>query len=948
MELAPVDAVEAERVHECVGAQAADANSKDFFSVASNCLVRLPELATDRELVSTELAWPVAHPTAVGVRRGLHVGTFAATGKAVLRVPTTGRYTFGVECAHSAAEAVSLCALQIFDSEPGPDGSAPTLLLRDSGSVFLRAGAAYPLDVAYLHLEHGHELRVRVSVEPRAQGKSSVDEPQTLAALPAAWLSPREGAGECAGVRVVVRGIEAQHQAAATTCRFEPPSHAHTAVVSSCSLDGVQLSADLATVPKLRIGSRIECVGARLHHSAHHSHPDAEANALLRASATSGAADGAADALSGEADRGNEFGHNGGEIRVGGARVCSTEPSSNHSVLACTVRQLRGAAQGALRGAGQVRVWTSGGGWALMPRAQMQVWLDPPPPRPGTAALGLARAAVSRVQAEPGADGRRMLLQTGLRRWSEQSAFAALSGACATGGDCVIPAGERWLLDADMSVRTLTILGELLWDTSADGLTLFAGYVLVSGGGLLQIGTSASPMLLRATVHIRANGATHETLGERFLGSHPSSGDLTPRLEIYGRPLTRTWSLLARDAQAGATSVELQHEPAAMGWRVGDRIGMASTLFRSGQRSTTHELELDPPLSFVTAGGPRQVAGQLVVGISAEVVNLERSVLVTGDDSDFDATHVGLHTIVSHSTAVIEYARVEKCGQRGRGGRYCMHLHQCGQCPTCAFRGNAIENSHQGGITVHGTHSSTVEENILWCARDGNEMNNTFARNVIVCTTAEECAVSTSFSEAVFASGIYMLGMSNDLIENRVAHWQNTIFTPGSFDPQGKGMAWGKVCTLHSPFGKIKGQVTHGGARFGLYLDNQYPRNVERDENGFVSDWASCDEFKADGTDNGKLAIVEDSLEYHSIFVGHYTLGDVQFKNFVSVWNSHAMYWKVGKNFAGTDRPHVVDSLFVSDNSAPFAPPGSTLRFLGPAVILNLHGIRVPGMDPWF
>ena len=60
--------------------------------------------------------------------------------------------------------------------------------------------------------------------------------------------------------------------------------------------------------------------------------------------------------------------------------------------------------------------------------------------------------------------------------------------------------------------------------------------------------------------------------------------------------------------------------------------------------------------------------------------------------------------------------------------------------------------------------------------------------------------------------------MTNDLIGNHVSNWQNTIFTPGSHDPFGQGAAWGKVCTVHSPFGIIDGQVTHGGARFGMYL----------------------------------------------------------------------------------------------------------------------------------
>ena len=43
---------------------------------------------------------------------------------------------------------------------------------------------------------------------------------------------------------------------------------------------------------------------------------------------------------------------------------------------------------------------------------------------------------------------------------------------CGTDSECVIPAGEKWCLDADMDVATLTIRGSLIWDTSIAGITL--------------------------------------------------------------------------------------------------------------------------------------------------------------------------------------------------------------------------------------------------------------------------------------------------------------------------------------------------------------------------------------------------------------------------------------------------------------------------------------------
>jgi len=61
----------------------------------------------------------------------------------------------------------------------------------------------------------------------------------------------------------------------------------------------------------------------------------------------------------------------------------------------------------------------------------------------------------------------------------------------------------------------------------------------------------------------------------------------------------------------------------------------------------------------------------------------------------------------------IRNVRVEKCGQRGIVGKYCLHFHRLSSCPSCEFLNNAVEHSHQRGIIVHGTHQTNVENNVL-------------------------------------------------------------------------------------------------------------------------------------------------------------------------------------------------------------------------------------------
>eukprot|EP00913_Durusdinium_trenchii_P018642 g17517.t3 len=300
-------------------------------------------------------------------------------------------------------------------------------------------------------------------------------------------------------------------------------------------------------------------------------------------------------------------------------------------------------------------------------------------------------------------------------------------------------------------------------------------------------------------------------------------------------------------------------------------------------------LHLDNGLSNEHWGGFREVEGYSLE-MAAEV-NLNRSVVITGDHDDFKLSRKGLHTISAHGGVMdVRYTRIEYCGQQNHMGKYCLHFHHAGQCADCVFMGNTIYESAQVGITVHGTHRSLVENNILWDTaaagiyiEDGNEMFNTLSNNVIICTWHAKCTTPWDVQLGNVA-GIYMIGMTNNVIENRVAGFENCIWTIGSIALQGQGQALGRVCPQHTPFGTFRGNVCHDNNRFGtrfdlfvaIYLDNQMPRNLERDSNGFVVDMGSCGEFTQDGRDNGlsPANVIEDQFDWHNDFVGQYSMGD--------------------------------------------------------------------------
>ena len=174
---------------------------------------------------------------------------------------------------------------------------------------------------------------------------------------------------------------------------------------------------------------------------------------------------------------------------------------------------------------------------------------------------------------------------------------------------------------------------------------------------------------------------------------------------------------------------------------------------------------------------------------------------------------------------------------------------------------------------------------------DGNEMNNTISNNVAICARQDRCSPrgdsGLPWQDNGFG-GIYGYGMTNNFIGNRVAGHEAGMWFPGHLKPTGKGGAIGKVCPQFSPFGTFKSNVCHSCGQFGLYLEHQQSRNLQRDEYGFVigydsGELKSCEQFAEDGSDNGKISVIEDHLDWHNVYTGGYEMTDIQFKNLITI-----------------------------------------------------------------
>ncbi|KAF0286932.1 Fibrocystin-L [Amphibalanus amphitrite] len=156
-------------------------------------------------------------------------------------------------------------------------------------------------------------------------------------------------------------------------------------------------------------------------------------------------------------------------------------------------------------------------------------------------------------------------------RWSSPFTWGG-SDPPSDGQSVSITAGQTILLDTSTPVLRLILIdgGELIFDPDAPFLELNAEYIVVVGGGRVQIGTEESPHQGQAAITLHGNVRATElpVYGAKVLAVRNGT------LDLHGRPLDVTWTYLASTAAAGATSITLDRP---VGWAVGDEIVIATT-----------------------------------------------------------------------------------------------------------------------------------------------------------------------------------------------------------------------------------------------------------------------------------------------------------------------------------------------------------------------------------
>ena len=250
-----------------------------------------------------------------------------------------------------------------------------------------------------------------------------------------------------------------------------------------------------------------------------------------------------------------------------------------------------------------------------------------------------------------------------------------------------------------------------------------------------------------------------------------------------------------------------------------------------------------------------------------------------------------------------------------------------GISPKNILKGNAIENSQQRGIIVHGTHLSTVQDNVMSDVRgtgifiqDGNEMYNKILYNVIICPSPKDgpiggCTVpgtdNGNADTTINQSGLWSNSRTNDMIGNRFANSFNGMFYDFTH------LAPLPVDAYNSILGRVEGNTFHGHGRFGTYILQYYPEVScigDVNNNGYIPN--SCTPFTSTGIDNGYSVVLSKNVDYNNVFVGGYSYGDVQYQGHIAVNNLNNVYWKETKNFADGCSAHISNSYYADGNMA--------------------------------
>ena len=244
--------------------------------------------------------------------------------------------------------------------------------------------------------------------------------------------------------------------------------------------------------------------------------------------------------------------------------------------------------------------------------------------------------------------------------------------------------------------------------------------------------------------------------------------------------------------------------------------------------------DTNPVITFDTALVYKHYAGVETYGddtleMRAEVGLLSRNVKYRGDPGTSATNKYGAHIMMASPGDESVIGRIENCeftdvGQAFKLGRYPLHFHMIGTVTKSYIKNNAIHQTYNRAVTIHGVHYLTIQNNVAYknmghaiFIEDAAETKNLIDGNLVVDTRASDSLLNTDATPASF----WITHPDNIFINNhaagsdRYSYWfdlQTTAIGP-SFDPN--------ICPENSKLGEFRDNVAHSNGRYGLRIFHQ-------------------------------------------------------------------------------------------------------------------------------
>jgi cell surface hyaluronidase len=394
------------------------------------------------------------------------------------------------------------------------------------------------------------------------------------------------------------------------------------------------------------------------------------------------------------------------------------------------------------------------------------------------------------------------------------------SGNFPTTGAVTIPAGVSVLLDTNLNLTSLSILGNV---SCADkNLSIRSGWIMVEGN--FECGTPVTPYLNKLNITLTGNNTTQNimNMGTKFLGAMGRG-----TIQLQGAKRT-AWTSLAKTAAKGTTQISLQGN---IDWKAGEKIVIASTDYnmKHADEITINSVSgsrvgLSAPLAYNHWCQKETYSATQSLTECAEVGLLNRNITIQGDSGSVTNGFGGHIMIMRGSTAKIGSVELFHMGQKNLFGRYPMHWHLTGEAPGQYLRDSSIHHAYNRFVSVHGTNQVLLYRNFGYETQghgfyleDGIEENNVIAENLGMSVHSSQDGKPTASDKE--ASVFWISNPNNTLRNNIAAGSDNTGFWLG-FPEHPIGLSsTNTIWPRRTPLREFNGNVSHSNHSRGLFVD---------------------------------------------------------------------------------------------------------------------------------